>query len=97
MHGDIKRMVVKAESIWTPDILLINSKSDDFDAKFRADVMINYKGEASWFPPTLQASTCEGYFHFSQLILVLNYDSFQLREPFTWKIFRQSSAPILKD
>ena len=69
MHGNIKQIVVKAESIWTPDITLLNSKSDDFNEKLGADVTINFKGEAKWIPLKIQTSTCEGYFHFIRFSL----------------------------
>ena len=60
MHGGIKQIVVNADNVWTPDILLINSESDGFDPKFRANVLFDYKGRALWLPPTLQTSSCEG-------------------------------------
>ena len=63
MHGDIKEIVVSADSVWTPDIVLINSLSDGFDAKFRTFVTINHKGEALWSPPALLNSMCEGQYH----------------------------------
>ena len=52
-YGDLREIVVSADSVWTPDILLINSLSDDFDAKFETHVTMTYKGEATWFPPAI--------------------------------------------
>lgn len=59
MHGGIKSIVVKADNVWTPDILLINSESDGFDPKYRSNIIISYDGSALWVPPTLQTSSCE--------------------------------------
>merc|ERR1712176_1371614 len=59
MHGDIKEIVVSADSVWTPDIVLTNSLSDGFDAKFRSLVTITHKGEALWLPPAMLNSICE--------------------------------------
>ena len=63
MNGDIKEIVVSADSVWTPDIVLTNSLSDGFDAKFRSLVTITHKGEALWLPPAILYSICEGQFH----------------------------------
>ena len=60
MHGGIDQIVVTADSVWTPDIMLINSESDGFDPKFRANVIFTSNGQALWIPPTLQISSCEG-------------------------------------
>ena len=60
MHGGINQIVVTADSVWTPDIMLINSESDGFDPKFRANVLFTFDGQALWIPPTLQISSCEG-------------------------------------
>ena len=60
MHGGIDQIVVTADSVWTPDIMLINSESDGFDPKFKANVLFTSDGTAIWFPPTLQISSCEG-------------------------------------
>ena len=60
MHGGIDQIVVTADSVWTPDIMLINSESDGFDPKFRANVLFTFDGQALWIPPTLQISSCEG-------------------------------------
>jgi len=63
MNGDIKEIVVSADSVWTPDIVLTNSLSNGFDAKFRSLVTITHKGEALWLPPAILNSICEGHFH----------------------------------
>ena len=60
MHGGIDQIVVSADNVWTPDILLINSESDGFDPIFQANVLYSSDGRALWIPPTLQTSSCEG-------------------------------------
>ena len=60
MHGGIDQIVVSAKNVWTPDILLINSESDGFDPRFKANVLYRSDGRALWIPPTLQTSSCEG-------------------------------------
>ena len=58
MHGGIEQIVVRAEDVWTPDIFLANSEADNFDSKYRTNILITYKGEALWVPPGLQKSSC---------------------------------------
>ena len=85
MHGGIEQIVVRAEDVWTPDIFLANSEADDFDSKYRTNILITYKGDALWVPPGLQKSSCGvemEFFPFDTQICTLRYGSWMYSENF---------------
>ena len=85
MHGGIDQIVVRAEDVWTPDIFLANSEADNFDSKYRTNILITYKGDALWVPPGLQKSSCGvemELFPFDTQICTLRYGSWMYSENF---------------
>ena len=46
-----------------PIVSVLNQNSslqDGFDAKYASQVGITYTGDATWMPPAIQQSSCEG-------------------------------------
>nr|XP_039272116.1 acetylcholine receptor subunit beta-like [Styela clava] len=56
--GGIHIHRLPADDIWTPRIILGNSKDGEFDVSLRVDTLIHSDGSVEWLPPALYKSSC---------------------------------------
>uniref|UniRef100_A0A1I8AIF5 Neur_chan_LBD domain-containing protein n=1 Tax=Steinernema glaseri TaxID=37863 RepID=A0A1I8AIF5_9BILA len=48
----------RKEFLWTPDILLYNSASEEFDKKFASNIVVYSNGTVNWIPPGVFKLSC---------------------------------------
>ena len=48
LNNGIKHVIIAPDKIWTPDVVLIENLSDDFDKKYQAGVKVAYDGTCHW-------------------------------------------------
>ena len=48
LNNGIKHVIIAPDKIWTPDVVLIENLSDDFDKKYQAGVTVAYDGTCHW-------------------------------------------------
>ena len=58
-YGGVEDIRVKPNMIWTPDLLLYNSASENFDVTYQTNVVVSADGLCNYIPPGIFQSTCK--------------------------------------
>ncbi|CAK8697896.1 acetylcholine receptor subunit beta-like [Clavelina lepadiformis] len=58
MYENIKILRLPSYAVWTPRIILQNSKDGSFDVSLMTNVLIYNDGKVEWIPPALYKSSC---------------------------------------
>ncbi|XP_075265680.1 neuronal acetylcholine receptor subunit beta-2-like, partial [Convolutriloba macropyga] len=77
---------VPSDTVWLPDVMLLNNVDGAYNPTFPANVLITPDGKISWLPPSIYVATCEmdmNLFpydtqHCPLHFVSMNYDSTQL-------------------
>uniref|UniRef100_A0AC35UDF2 Cytochrome P450 n=1 Tax=Rhabditophanes sp. KR3021 TaxID=114890 RepID=A0AC35UDF2_9BILA len=73
-----KHLLITADRIFTPDIVLFNNADGMFEASFMCNVIISNKGDILWVPPAIYKSSCiidVEFFPFDEQICILIFGS----------------------
>ncbi|XP_006863432.1 PREDICTED: acetylcholine receptor subunit beta [Chrysochloris asiatica] len=57
-HDSIDSLPIAAESVWLPDVVLVNNNDGNFDVALDVNVVISSDGSVRWQPPGLYRSSC---------------------------------------
>ncbi|XP_047563218.1 acetylcholine receptor subunit beta isoform X2 [Lutra lutra] len=57
-HEGIDSFRITAESVWLPDIVLLNNNDGNFDVALDLNVVVSSNGSVRWQPPGLYRSSC---------------------------------------
>ncbi|XP_059004874.1 acetylcholine receptor subunit beta isoform X2 [Mustela lutreola] len=57
-HEGIDSLRITAESVWLPDIVLLNNNDGNFDVALDVNVVVSSNGSVRWQPPGLYRSSC---------------------------------------
>ncbi|XP_038941102.1 acetylcholine receptor subunit beta isoform X3 [Rattus norvegicus] len=57
-HDGIESLRVTAESVWLPDVVLLNNNDGNFDVALDINVVVSFEGSVRWQPPGLYRSSC---------------------------------------
>ncbi|XP_006899183.1 PREDICTED: acetylcholine receptor subunit beta [Elephantulus edwardii] len=82
-HDNIDLLRITAESVWLPDVVLMNNNDGNFDVALDINVVVTSDGSVRWQPPGLYRSSCSiqvTYFPFdwqncTMVFSSYNYDS----------------------
>ncbi|KAE9554801.1 hypothetical protein FO519_001998 [Halicephalobus sp. NKZ332] len=77
-YGGITEVRFRKSQIWTPDILLYNSVSEEFDSLYPANILVYSNGLTTWIPPAifkLSAKIHVAWFPFDSQICQLKFGS----------------------
>ena len=56
--NNITEIRVKPDMIWAPDVVLINSASEEFDPTFKTNIIVYSDGTCVYIPPGIFQTTC---------------------------------------
>merc|ERR1712076_123188 len=59
MYSGISPFRVPYDSVWLPDVMLLNNVDGTYEPTFPSNVLINSEGFISWVPPSIYVATCE--------------------------------------
>ncbi|XP_031567059.1 acetylcholine receptor subunit alpha-like isoform X2 [Actinia tenebrosa] len=81
-YGGIKAINITPLLMWLPDIVLHNNAEENLPSgtldQFKTKVQLNYKGECTWYAPTILRSGCNidiTYFPFDDQLCELKFGS----------------------
>ncbi|CEF60740.1 Nicotinic acetylcholine receptor family and Neurotransmitter-gated ion-channel transmembrane domain and Neurotransmitter-gated ion-channel family and Neurotransmitter-gated ion-channel ligand-binding domain and Nicotinic acetylcholine-gated receptor, transmembrane domain-containing protein [Strongyloides ratti] len=57
-YDGIRKLRFPKNVLWTPDLLLYNSVSEEFDTSFPVNILVNYDGTIIWQPPAILKFSC---------------------------------------
>ncbi|KAM5151470.1 acetylcholine receptor subunit beta isoform 2-T5 [Callospermophilus lateralis] len=57
-HDGIDLLRITAESVWLPDVVLMNNNDGNFDVALDIDVVVSSDGSVRWQPPGIYRSSC---------------------------------------
>ncbi|XP_055450439.1 acetylcholine receptor subunit beta isoform X3 [Psammomys obesus] len=57
-HDGVQSLRVAAESVWQPDVVLLNNNDGNFDVALDINVVVSSEGSVRWQPPGLYRSSC---------------------------------------
>ncbi|XP_040604893.1 acetylcholine receptor subunit beta isoform X1 [Mesocricetus auratus] len=57
-HDGIDSLRITAESIWLPDVVLLNNNDGNFDVALDINAVVSFEGSVRWQPPGLYRSSC---------------------------------------
>uniref|UniRef100_A0A452UKB9 Acetylcholine receptor subunit beta n=1 Tax=Ursus maritimus TaxID=29073 RepID=A0A452UKB9_URSMA len=57
-HEGIDSLRITAESVWLPDVVLLNNNDGNFDVALDLNVVVSSNGSMRWQPPGLYRSSC---------------------------------------
>lgn len=57
-HDGIDMLRITAESVWLPDVVLLNNNDGNFDVALDINVVVSSDGSVRWQPPGLYRSSC---------------------------------------
>ncbi|CAJ0958503.1 unnamed protein product [Ranitomeya imitator] len=57
-YSGIETLRIPSDQVWKPDIVLMNNNDGEFDIALAVEVLINWKGNVTWHPPSLYHSSC---------------------------------------
>ncbi|KAM6174952.1 acetylcholine receptor subunit beta isoform 2-T2 [Erethizon dorsatum] len=57
-HDGIDVLRITAESVWLPDVVLLNNNDGNFDVALDINVVVSSDGSVRWQPPGLYRSSC---------------------------------------
>ncbi|OQV13812.1 Acetylcholine receptor subunit beta-like 1 [Hypsibius exemplaris] len=58
-YGNIQKITMPADKVWTPDIVLLNNADGKYGVSYKSNAVIYSGGDVIWLPPTIYRSTCE--------------------------------------
>ncbi|XP_074167911.1 acetylcholine receptor subunit beta isoform X2 [Sminthopsis crassicaudata] len=85
-HEGIESLRIASDSVWLPDIVLMNNNDGNFDVSLNIHVLVTSDGSVHWLPPAIYHSSCSiqvTYFPFdwqncTMVFSSYSYDSSQL-------------------
>ncbi|KAM9312400.1 acetylcholine receptor subunit beta [Gastrophryne carolinensis] len=57
-YNGIESMPIPSDSVWKPDIGLMNNYNGEFDVGLQVDVLVTWQGNVTWNPPAVYESSC---------------------------------------
>ncbi|XP_052612585.1 acetylcholine receptor subunit beta isoform X2 [Peromyscus californicus insignis] len=57
-HDGIESLRITADSVWLPDVVLLNNNDGNFDVALDINVVVSFEGSVRWQPPGLYRSSC---------------------------------------
>ncbi|KAI2581098.1 cholinergic receptor nicotinic beta 1 subunit [Homo sapiens] len=57
-HDGIDSLRITAESVWLPDVVLLNNNDGNFDVALDISVVVSSDGSVRWQPPGIYRSSC---------------------------------------
>ncbi|KAM9044462.1 acetylcholine receptor subunit beta-like isoform 4-T4 [Megaptera novaeangliae] len=57
-HEGIDSLRITAESVWLPDVVLLNNNDGNFDVALDINVVVSSDGSVRWQPPGIYRSSC---------------------------------------
>nr|XP_021530405.1 acetylcholine receptor subunit beta [Aotus nancymaae] len=57
-HDGIDLLRITAESVWLPDVVLLNNNDGNFDVALDINVVVSSDGSVRWQPPGIYRSSC---------------------------------------
>ncbi|XP_044795280.1 acetylcholine receptor subunit beta isoform X1 [Bubalus bubalis] len=57
-HEGIDSLRISAESVWLPDVVLLNNNDGNFDVALDINVVVSSDGSMRWQPPGIYRSSC---------------------------------------
>ncbi|CAI9162980.1 unnamed protein product [Rangifer tarandus platyrhynchus] len=57
-HEGIDSLRISAESVWLPDVVLLNNNDGNFDVALDINVVVSSDGSVRWQPPGIYRSSC---------------------------------------
>ncbi|XP_077021935.1 acetylcholine receptor subunit beta isoform X1 [Tamandua tetradactyla] len=57
-HDNIESLRITAESVWLPDVVLMNNNDGNFDVALEINVVVSSSGSVRWQPPGIYRSSC---------------------------------------
>lgn len=98
-YGGVRRLYVKPEDIWLPDIVLYNSADGNFTVELVTKVTIHYDGLIVWKPPAIYKSLCPidvEFFPFDEQTCTIKIGSWTYHE-YAVRIIHSSMPWDIKD
>ncbi|KAM6163974.1 acetylcholine receptor subunit beta [Rhynchocyon petersi] len=88
-HDNIDSLRVTAQSVWLPDVVLMNNNDGNFDVALDINVVVSSDGSVRWQPPGLYRSSCSiqvTYFPFDwqNCTMVFSSYSYDSSEVILW-------------
>ncbi|OBS70384.1 hypothetical protein A6R68_01108, partial [Neotoma lepida] len=57
-YDGIDSLRITAQSVWLPDVVLLNNNDGNFDVALDINVVVSFEGSVRWQPPGLYRSSC---------------------------------------